>query len=100
MPNSPESETRDTRSSTAEGFKRNENPGVSDRIFSKHKNADECTQSEYIMKGERSNMQEVLISVQNWSDTDKNEVGRDENERYVDLLWEIYPTATQSLHRG
>ena len=45
-------------------------------------------------------MQEVLSSGQNWSDTDKNEVERDENERYVGLLWEIYPTATQSLPRG
>jgi hypothetical protein len=47
--------------------------------ISAHKYADDCTQSECIMKGERSNMQEVVDSVQNWSDTNK------EDERYVDL---------------
>ena len=38
---------------------------------STYKYADDCTQSERIMKGECSNMQEVLDSVQNWSDTNK-----------------------------
>ena len=36
-----------------------------------HKYADDCTQSECIMKGEGSNMQEVLDSVRNWSNTNK-----------------------------
>ena len=39
--------------------------------ISTYKYADDCTQSERIMKGECSNMQEVLDSVQNWSDTNK-----------------------------
>ena len=38
---------------------------------SAYKYADDCKQSERIMKGECSNMQEVLDSVQNWSDTNK-----------------------------
>ena len=36
-----------------------------------HKYADDCTQSECIMKAKCSNMQEVLDSVQNWSNTNK-----------------------------
>ena len=39
--------------------------------ISTHKYADDCTQSECIMKGECSNMQEVLDSVQNWSNVNK-----------------------------
>ena len=38
---------------------------------STHKYADDCTQSECVIKGECSNMQEVLDCVQNWSDTNK-----------------------------
>ena len=38
---------------------------------STYKYADDCTQSECIMKGERSNMQKILDSVQNWSDINK-----------------------------
>ena len=38
---------------------------------STHKYADDCTQSDCIMTGECSNMQEVLDSVQNWSNTNK-----------------------------
>ena len=38
---------------------------------STHKYADDCTQSECIMKGKCSNMQEVLDSVQNWSNTNR-----------------------------
>ena len=41
---------------------------------STHIYADDCTQSECIMKGDCSNMQEVLDSVQNWSDTNKMKV--------------------------
>ena len=38
---------------------------------STHKYADDCAQSECIIKGKCSNMQEVLDSVQNWSNTNK-----------------------------
>ena len=38
---------------------------------STHKYADDCTQSECIMKRKCSNMQKVLDSVQNWSNTNK-----------------------------
>ena len=46
------------------------------RVFLKnsrstHQYADDCTQSECIIKGDYSNMQEVLGSVQNCSDTNK-----------------------------
>ena len=42
-----------------------------DLEVSTYKYADDCTQSECIMKGESSNMQKILDSVQNWSDTNK-----------------------------
>ncbi len=42
-----------------------------DLEVSTYKYADDCTQSECIVKGERSNMQKILDSVQNWSGTNK-----------------------------